>query len=82
MKKSGDEEEEEEKDEDETEANIEKRVAEFTQAVAPVLLPMIESLGELDDEPAAGDRQFGEAGHDYRATDSGFGRWNRTFPSR
>ncbi|NMC20338.1 MAG: hypothetical protein GYA33_07945 [Thermogutta sp.] len=34
------------------EVNIERRVAEFTRAVAPVLLPMIESLGDLDDEPA------------------------------
>jgi hypothetical protein len=24
-------------------------VAEFTQAIAPVLLPMIESLGDLDE---------------------------------
>ena len=40
----------EEQEKEETEVNIEKRVAEFTQAVAPVLLPMIESLGDLDED--------------------------------
>lgn len=41
--------------EDENELDIEHRVAAFTQAVAPVLLPMIESLGGLDEDqiPAA-----------------------------
>ena len=39
------------KSEDEGEANIERRVAEFTRAVAPILLSMIESLGNLDGEP-------------------------------
>ncbi len=42
--------EQDDRDGDEAEANIERRVANFTQAVAPVLLPMIESLGELDEE--------------------------------
>jgi hypothetical protein len=42
--------EEEREEEDEGEANIERRVAEFTRAVAPVLLPMIESLGDLDED--------------------------------
>jgi hypothetical protein len=42
---------EENEDEDEGEANIERRVAEFTRAIAPVLLPMIESLGDLDEDP-------------------------------
>jgi hypothetical protein len=38
-------------DGDETaETNIEERVAAFTQAVAPVLLPMIDSLGGLEDD--------------------------------
>ncbi|MBM3982078.1 MAG: hypothetical protein FJ304_17805 [Planctomycetes bacterium] len=35
---------------DEALANVECRVAEFTQAVAPVLLPMIDSLGDLNEE--------------------------------
>jgi hypothetical protein len=48
--KKGGKEEEEEGDEDSTETNIEERVATFTQAVAPVLLPMIDSLGDLDDD--------------------------------
>ncbi|MCI0460876.1 MAG: hypothetical protein L0Z62_28340, partial [Gemmataceae bacterium] len=42
---------EEEDLEEEGEVNIEQRVAGFTQAVAPVLLPMIESLGDLDEDP-------------------------------
>jgi hypothetical protein len=41
---------EEERGEEEGEANIERRVAEFTKAIAPVLLPMIASLGDLDEE--------------------------------
>ena len=49
--KEADAEEKGEEDEDEGEANIERRVAEFTRAVAPILLPMIESLGDLDGEP-------------------------------
>jgi hypothetical protein len=48
--KQTDEEVEEEDRDDEAEANIELRVAGFTQAVAPVLLPMIESLGDLDED--------------------------------
>ncbi len=53
--------EEEQKEKEEAEVNIEKRVAEFTQAVAPVLLPMIESLGELDEEPVPAIAGSGEA---------------------
>ena len=49
------------KESEESEATIENRVAEFTQAVAPVLLPIIESLGELDDDPAAITAGYGEA---------------------
>jgi hypothetical protein len=41
---------EEERGEEEGETNIERRVAEFTRAIAPVLLPMIASLGDLDEE--------------------------------
>jgi hypothetical protein len=41
----------EEIDEDEGEENIEDQVDQTTKAIAPVLLPMIESLGELDDDP-------------------------------
>lgn len=35
-------------DEEKPEVNIEDRVAQFTRAIAPILLPMIESLGGLD----------------------------------
>lgn len=42
-------------------ANIEDRVEQFTRAVAPVLLPMIESLGALDDEAAVTIDASGEA---------------------
>ncbi|MGH8524048.1 MAG: hypothetical protein ACREXY_07475, partial [Gammaproteobacteria bacterium] len=53
------------KDEEEeaaAEQNIEDRVAQFTVAVAPVLLPLIESLGGFDlEEPATADAS-GEAG--------------------
>jgi hypothetical protein len=41
---------EEKEEEGEGEINVERRVAEFTRAVAPVLLPMIESLGDLDED--------------------------------
>jgi hypothetical protein len=42
---------EQEDSNEEAEVNIEQRVAAFTEAVAPVLLPMIESLGDLDENP-------------------------------
>lgn len=49
-------------DEEEPEVNIEKRVEKFTEAIAPVLLPMIESLGGLDVEQlAAADAAAGDA---------------------
>jgi hypothetical protein len=41
--------------------NIEARVEEFTKAVAPVLLPMINSLGNLDVEPTMASSSAGEA---------------------
>jgi hypothetical protein len=41
--------------------NIEARVEEFTKAVAPVLLPMINSLGNLDVEPTMASTSAGEA---------------------
>ena len=50
-----------ENSEEETGPNIEKRVEEFTKAVAPVLLPMINSLGSLDAEPAMASSSAGEA---------------------
>lgn len=50
-----------ESSEDETGPNIERRVEEFTKAVAPVLLPMINSLGSLDVEPAMASSTAGEA---------------------
>lgn len=49
-------------DEEPSEVNIEDRIAQFTRAVAPVLLPMVESLGGLDiAEMAAADAAAGEA---------------------
>lgn len=46
----------EEDEESPAEQNIEDRVESFTRAVAPVLLPLIESLGGLDvDDLATGD---------------------------
>jgi hypothetical protein len=60
-KKKNTEDGEGEEQKDESEVNIEKRVADFTQAIAPVLLPMIESLGDLDDEPAPAIAGSGEA---------------------
>jgi hypothetical protein len=59
--KKADAEEEEREEEDKGEANIERRVAEFTRAVAPVLLPMIESLGDLDEDPTPAVVGSGEA---------------------
>jgi hypothetical protein len=48
---------------EETHVNIEDRVAQFTRAVAPVLLPMVESLGSLDmADLATADAGAGEAG--------------------
>jgi hypothetical protein len=38
----------EEEEEEEEPVNIEDRVAQFTRAIAPVLLPMVESLGGID----------------------------------
>lgn len=38
----------EENNDDDTGGNVEDRVEEFSSAVAPVLLPMIESLGDLE----------------------------------
>jgi hypothetical protein len=46
---------------DETAPSIETRVEEFTKALAPVLLPMINSLGSLDVEPAMASSAAGEA---------------------
>jgi hypothetical protein len=48
-------------EEQEGEKNIEQRVAEFTQAVAPVLLPMIESLGDLEEDAVPALSGLGEA---------------------
>jgi hypothetical protein len=42
--------------------NVEDRVEEFTRAVAPVLLPVIESLGTLDLEHVTAGDASGEAG--------------------
>ena len=52
-----------EDDEGETESggNIEERVERMGTAVAPILLPMIESLGDLDEESVATVSGAGEA---------------------
>jgi len=57
LRKEGKAETEGEEDEEATpKQNIEDRVAQFTLAVAPVLLPLIESLGGFDlEEPATAD---------------------------
>lgn len=48
--------------EDEQQTNIEDRVAQFTRAVAPVLLPMVEALGGIDaEELATADSGAGES---------------------
>ncbi len=47
--------------EDEPEKNIEDKTEEFTRAVAPVLIPMIDRLGELDIETTSVDVSSGES---------------------
>jgi hypothetical protein len=51
----------EEEDETSAEPNIEDRVASVTSAIAPVLLPMIESLGAIDLEEIATADAVGDA---------------------
>lgn len=52
----------EEEDQDTPEENIEERIARFTRAIAPVLLPLIEQLGGLDvEELGTADAGAGEA---------------------
>jgi hypothetical protein len=51
----------EENEEDPPAQSIEERVESFSRAVAPVLLPMINSLGGLDIEPAVAAVASGEA---------------------
>lgn len=43
----------EQEEEPQPEVNIEQRVEEVTRAIAPVMLPMIETLGDLDEEQPA-----------------------------
>jgi hypothetical protein len=51
-----------EAEDDELEMNIEERIAQFTRAIAPVLLPMVESLGGLEmGELTTADASAGEA---------------------
>jgi hypothetical protein len=52
---------EEPSQEEETGESIESRVERFTRAIAPVLLPMIDSLGALELEEALGAVASGEA---------------------
>jgi len=55
------EEEEDTRDAESQNGNVEDRIEEFTRAVAPVLLPVIESLGALDLENLAAGDSSGEA---------------------
>ena len=48
-------------DEEDERLGIEKRAEELTKAIAPILLPMINSLGSLDLEPAMANSTAGEA---------------------
>jgi hypothetical protein len=50
-----------EEDEDKPDENVEDRVAQFTKAVAPVLLPLIESLGGFEMEELSSANASGEA---------------------
>jgi hypothetical protein len=51
-----------ETDEDGPDLNVEDRIARFTRAIAPVLLPMVETLGALDAaELATADAAAGDA---------------------
>ena len=50
-----------EEDENESRGNIEDRVERMGTAVAPILLPMIESLGDLDEESVPAVSGAGEA---------------------
>jgi len=50
-----------ENEEDSPSQTIEQRVESFTRAIAPVLLPMINSLGSPDIEPAVASAASGEA---------------------
>ena len=48
-------------DEDEGKDNIEDKVEDFTKAIAPILLPMIENLGSFEHEYESVDSGSGEA---------------------
>jgi hypothetical protein len=48
-----------ETEDDADERGVEKRILEVTRAIAPVILPMISALSELDDHDLAGDANAG-----------------------
>jgi hypothetical protein len=50
-----------EAEEDESGESIDSKVAKLTRAVAPVLLPMIESLGAMEADGALAATASGEA---------------------
>lgn len=50
-----------ETDEDESGESIDSKVAKLTRAVAPVLLPMIDSLGAMETDGALAATASGEA---------------------
>jgi hypothetical protein len=48
-------------EEDEGKDNIEDKVEDFTKAISPILLPMIENLGSFEHEYESVDSSSGEA---------------------
>jgi hypothetical protein len=48
-------------DENEGKNNIEEKVEDFTKAISPILLPMIENLGTFEHEYESVDTNSGEA---------------------
>lgn len=52
--------EDDRENEDESNVNIEDKIEEFTKAVAPILIPMISTLGELDLKETYVDSSSGE----------------------
>lgn len=48
-------------DDDENKVNIEDQVEDFSKAIAPILLPMIENLGSFEQEYESVDSNSGEA---------------------
>jgi len=60
-KKKADTSHDEHNDDEEPNGNIEDMVGQFTKAIAPVLLPIIDSLGSLNVEDESPIQESGEA---------------------